>query len=337
MNLSPQVTVIMPAYNAEKYIGEAIKSILNQTFQDFEFIIFNDGSTDNTEDIIFSYTDLRVIYVKNEENLKLPKTLNKGIALARGQYIARMDSDDVALVHRLETQITFMENNPHISLCGTWVETFGQREEILGHPLMPKHIKAQMLLECCIFHPTILFRKKDFVDNNFWYDTNYLYAEDYELWSRAVHKLQFANLDTVLLKYRLHQQQSVSIVKNNTISTLQRQIRANQLKNLGIAFSPEEMSLHERLATRDYEMNLSFWEMTTNWLSKLYLANKISKVHDDNAFKEVLFKRIWYPIFQLLVSKYRFNLKFWKQILHATLFLKPLIKVFGKRFKIRWC
>lgn len=325
-----KVSVIMPAYNAEKYIGKAIESILNQTFQDFELIIIDDGSTDNTANIILSYHDERIRNIRNEQNLKLPKTLNKGIELAKGEYIARMDSDDISLPNRLERQVDFMDNRPQISICGTWVDTFGWKEETWGHPLKSSYIHAQMLFECCLFHPSVLFRKQDFINNNLWYDSNYDYAEDYELWSRAIQKLQFANLDVVLLKYRLHDQQSRSTVKNDIIKKLQEQIRGNQLKNLGVKYSAAELALHRMLAINDYEDNLAFLEKTYNWLSKLYLSNKSNKIYHTTVFREVLFKRIWYPVFQFLLNKYRFNFRFWGQVLLSTIFLKLFIKTFYK-------
>ena len=114
--MNPTISIILPAYNAEKYLAPAIESILQQSFKDFEFIILNDGSTDNTEKIILSYTDSRIKYIKNEKNLKLIKTLNKGIELAKGKYIARMDADDIALPTMLEECYTFFETHPEYSI-----------------------------------------------------------------------------------------------------------------------------------------------------------------------------------------------------------------------------
>lgn len=118
-NKRPIVTVLLPAFNAEKYIRESIDSILNQAFTDFELLIINDGSTDKTEEIILSYNDPRIRYYKNETNLKLIKSLNKGIDLARGKYIARMDADDISLPNRLKEQVEFMENHRDIAACSS--------------------------------------------------------------------------------------------------------------------------------------------------------------------------------------------------------------------------
>ena len=116
MNNLPLITVLMPVYNGEKYLQQAIESILKQTFTDFEFLIINDGSTDNSENIILSYDDSRIRYIKNEENLRLIRTLNKGIELAKGKYIARMDCDDISLPYRFEKQLKEFQNNPHLDM-----------------------------------------------------------------------------------------------------------------------------------------------------------------------------------------------------------------------------
>lgn len=115
----PKVSVVMPAFNAEKYIREAVDSILNQTFTDFEFIIINDGSTDHTKEIILEYDDPRIVLLENEKNSGIVVTLNKGIQFARGEYIARMDSDDISLCNRIERQVLFLDSHAHIGLIGS--------------------------------------------------------------------------------------------------------------------------------------------------------------------------------------------------------------------------
>ena len=132
--IPPLISVILPAYNAERFLEEAIDSILAQTYKNFELIVLNDGSTDRTEEIILSYNDPRIRYIKNESNLKLIKTLNKGIALARGKYIARMDADDISLPTRFEKEIEFMEIHPDIGVCSSKViHLFSNRKTIFSY------------------------------------------------------------------------------------------------------------------------------------------------------------------------------------------------------------
>ena len=120
----------MTVHNGEKHLSEAIDGILNQTFKDFEFLVIDDGSTDGSADIIQSYKDVRIRFISNGKNLSVPVSLNMGLNLARGEYIARMDCDDISLPQRLEKQVQFMDANPEVGVCGTWLETFGRIKEI---------------------------------------------------------------------------------------------------------------------------------------------------------------------------------------------------------------
>lgn len=148
----PKVSVVMPAYNAEKYIGESIKSILNQTFIDFEFIIINDGSRDRTKEIILSYSNDRIVYLENEINSGIVVTLNKGLEYATGEYIARMDADDIAVAERLEKQIEFMEENKDVGVLGTGICIFGEdvQEQARVFTTNPEQLKAELIFNSCI-------------------------------------------------------------------------------------------------------------------------------------------------------------------------------------------
>lgn len=205
----PKISVIMPVYNTdEKYLREAIESILNQTFEDFEFIIFNDGSSNNAQDVILSYKDSRIIYVKNEQNLGLIKTLNKGLDLSNGEYIARMDSDDVSLSQRFEKQVEFLDKNTDIHVLGTWFK-YLVNGRLIDSPIEDKAIKECMLVNSnCIGHPTVMLRKSMIQSFNTKYDENHPYVEDYALWlsliNKFIDKIKFANFPEVLLDYRIH-------------------------------------------------------------------------------------------------------------------------------------
>ncbi len=194
----PKISVVMPVYNTkEEYLRESIESILNQTYSDFEFIIINDGSTNNTEDVILSYKDKRIKYFK-QKNSGVAKTLNYGFDLAQGEYIARMDSDDISLPDRFEKQINFLENNKSISVLGAWHEEFPQK----NINKVPSEVKLMDLVrDNLVSHPTIMLRKNDFDKYKLRYNPAFT-CEDYELWTRVVRCLKFCNLQEVLLKYR---------------------------------------------------------------------------------------------------------------------------------------
>lgn len=200
----PKVSVIMPAYNAQAYIKEAIDSILGQTFTDFELIILNDCSRDATEELILSYADPRVVYVKNEQNMGVAGTLNKGLTYAHGTYIARMDADDIAMPDRLERQVAFMDERSDLVGCGSNAILFGQlqQEGKTDMPLDDKGIRVRMAVSNPFVHPTMLLRRE--AVKNQGYDKKFEGREDYRLWMVLSQKGKMENLPQFLLRYRIH-------------------------------------------------------------------------------------------------------------------------------------
>jgi len=216
----PLVSIVMAAYNEEKHISESITSVLAQTYPHFEFIIVNDGSTDQTDNIIRSFKDPRIHYIINEKNLKLIDSLNKGLQIAKGKYIARMDADDICMPERLEKQVAFMEANPEIGISGAQLQTFGNTRGTMNYPLAHEAIKTGLLLTSCFGNNVVIFRKKIMDEHSLFFPKGYLHAEDYKCWTNWVLVTKAANLDDYLVKYRSHDN-SVSI-KNRT---LQRETR----------------------------------------------------------------------------------------------------------------
>lgn len=210
------VTVLMPVYNAERYLAEAIESILHQTYQDFEFLIINDGSSDGSEEIILKYAaaDPRINYVKNEHNIKLIATLNKGIKLAKGKYIVRMDADDISVPERIEKQVSFMESHPSVGVCGSYFTVFGEEVKktyVVTRPLGNETIKASLLFTNSLGHPNVIIRKSVMVDNDIWYDPRFYRIEDWGLWTMLMNKCDFENIPESLLMYRRTPTQETAI------------------------------------------------------------------------------------------------------------------------------
>ena len=210
------ISVLMPVYNTkEEYLRASIESILNQTFTDFEFIIVNDGSTNNAEEVILSYKDNRIKYVK-QENQGIVGALNNAWSKASGKYIARMDSDDIAYPERFAKQVNFLEENPEYSLVGSWAKIIPSKNIIK----LPQDIKIMDLLADCMFiHPSIMFNKADFEKFNLQYETGFEYAEDYCLYANAVKYLKITNLQEVLLDYRVYPENSSSKNRNVRIKS----------------------------------------------------------------------------------------------------------------------
>lgn len=200
----PEVTVLMSVYNGEKFLHEAIQSIINQTYKNYEFIIINDASNDHTEQIIKSFSDRRIRYFKNNENLGLASCLNKGILLSKGKYIARMDADDISMPTRLEKQVCFMNENPDCGVLGTWIKLFPVGKTIKP-PLVHEEIYALLFQNNAIAHPSAILRTKVIIDNHCLFNPDFKMAQDYELWSRLIEITKFSNLPEILLLYRRHQ------------------------------------------------------------------------------------------------------------------------------------
>ena len=217
----PKVTILMPVYNGAKYIREAIESILSQTFTDFEFLIINDGSTDQSAVIIASYNDPRIRSVDNESNLGLVDTLNRGLELARGEFIARMDCDDISLPERLGKQAALMEQRPEVGVCGCWIEWI-DRGVIMDYPVNDREIKQALTYTCPLAHPAVMVRGELVREDHIRYDPAYRHAEDYELWTRICGVTHFANIPEVLLKYRIHPGQICQTHTADQLATINR-------------------------------------------------------------------------------------------------------------------
>ena len=175
---TPLVSVLMAVYNGEAYLGEAIESILRQTFSFFEFIIIDDASTDNSRRLAESYRDSRIRVVSNPRNLRLAGSLNRGINLARGKYIARMDADDICHPDRLEKQVAFMEENCDVGVSGSWLYCFGDKKQLWDYPLTSGMIKSNLLFHNQLGHPTVIMRREAMLKNGLFYNPRFRASED---------------------------------------------------------------------------------------------------------------------------------------------------------------
>jgi hypothetical protein len=228
---TPTVSVVMSVFNGERFLPEAIESILDQSFKDFEFIIIDDGSTDRSASILDSYknSDSRV-RVFHEQHAGLVNSLNRGCALAQGKYLGRMDADDVASIDRLALQVDFLELHKEIGVLGgtvEWIDADGKSLGIYPYPFEDAEIKTELLRRCAMWHPTILLRREVLA-----WAGGYRHiagAEDYDLWLRVARQFQLANLETVILKYRIHPQQvSMQLKMKQVLGTIAVQVAAQK-------------------------------------------------------------------------------------------------------------
>ncbi len=202
----PLVSVLMSVYENASTLRAALDSILAQSLADFEFIVIDDASTDNSKSIIQKYRDSRIILIENERNLGLTAALNVGLQSAKGKYLARMDADDIALPTRLEKQVAYLERHPEVGILGTAAEVIdaaGEPQGISNRPQTGLAIRWMSLLANPFLHPTVMFRRELLVEHSLTYDERFSTAQDYDLWGRLLQHTQGANLAEPLLQYRL--------------------------------------------------------------------------------------------------------------------------------------
>lgn len=208
MMSAPAVSVILPVRNGQGFIEESIESILKQTVDTWELIIVDNGSSDDTKDLCRSFIDRRIVITDNPGSKTIATALNWGLDLARGSLIARIDADDIALPHRLERQIEFLQGNPDIGIVGTWMELFGDRRVTWRYPVSNADIQLNMFFSNPFGHPSVMYRKNWCQGSLGYYDPAFDLAEDYELWTRISREWRCANLPEVLTLYRAHPSQS---------------------------------------------------------------------------------------------------------------------------------
>jgi glycosyltransferase involved in cell wall biosynthesis len=246
----------MSVYNDEEYLEEAIESILNQTYKEFEFIIINDGSTDGSMKILNKYAnyDNRIVLI-HQENIGLTKSLNKGIALSQGKYIARMDSDDISLSTRFENQIEFLEEYPNYALLGTniiKIDSIGNELEVNKSKYSHEDIIKTFKNRNCFAHGSIMVNKS-LVQDDFIYDETFLYSQDYRLWAKIAKKHKVKNLKKPLYKLRLHE------------GSISRQ-------------KIEKQSIYAGIVAYEFEMNSQINDIESELLTNKELRTKVGKI-----------------------------------------------------------
>jgi glycosyltransferase involved in cell wall biosynthesis len=282
----PSISVVMPVYNGEQFLAEAIQSILNQTYLDFEFIIIDDGSTDKTSEILTSFRDRRISHIKNEVNIGNHTSRNIGMKIARGKYICAMDADDIAFPERLEKQHSYMEGNKETGICGSFIQIIPS-----GH--CPKFVTDDELLKVAFLsdnycsHPSLILRKKFLLDHQLWYNDEYRYASDFDLCARGFQFFNVHNIPDKLLQYRRHSGQ-ISSAKYAEQQKYADSIRINQLIE-NLRFEPDEIatSLHLNLMKKN-RIELKFKTDLEKWIETIILKNKICGYYEEERLRNFL-------------------------------------------------
>lgn len=296
----PLVSVIMPVYNASEFIRASVESILDQSYSDIELILINDGSSDNSLEILKSYNDKRIKLINNESNKGLIDSLNEGISHSSGKYIARMDADDISHFNRIKKQVELLEKNQEADIVAT--HTNGTKKTLYHtRYLNSEEIRSRLLFDNIFPHPTVMFRKDLFDRTGIRYNKEFLHAEDYAMWLALFETAKYALIPEPLLQYREHGGQ-VSKLNRETqkCSVLKAQLKI--FDRMGITITHAEADLHKRIFYIDYIYNYDFLIAVEKWLKKLKSANEKSNFFSRVDFNHIL-SWVWFEICTDFLSK----------------------------------
>ncbi|MEM9296806.1 MAG: glycosyltransferase family 2 protein [Bacteroidota bacterium] len=317
---NPSISVIMPVYNVQDYLGKAIESVLNQTFTDFELIAIDDGSNDESLNILKSFArkDKRVRVIKNQENRGLPKTLNRGLDLAMGEFIARMDGDDICEPSRFQKQFDRMSKESDLVLCGTWIKFFGEKDYVKKMPSLHNELVVKMFLEFPFEHPTLMFRREALDNFNIKYDEGLKLAEDLDICTRLAARGKVTNIEEPLLRLRHHHNRTHRVQKDILYHGLRR-VMKRQLMELGLSCQEEDIRIMMDVRANKIVSDRREMKKRTIWYERLVRANEIKRIYPRYEFKKYIIKH-WEDLLRGSASEvsfigfYLFSSSFGKEI-----------------------
>lgn len=318
----PLVSVLIPCFNVENFVVESVSSIINQTYKELEIILINDCSTDNTKErlMYLSSIDTRIKIYNNEVNLKLITTLNKGVTLCSGKYIARMDADDISLPARIEKQVEFLEKNHDYSVVSTMFYTFrtgSSQKNLYRNPTRFEDLQAYLLFKSGICHPAVMIKKTLFTEYGLKFEKEYLHVEDYALWSKALYVTKLANLDEPLLLYRVHKNQISTINEKKQIENKKTVFKIH-CEHLGLPFDTESLNVYASVA-ESVPLEASF-----EYLNKCeQFMIDLLKINDERKFCSSTYLKNMLSLHWLrLCANSRLGLKVRKKCIDSPLYIK---------------
>lgn len=291
MTSAPEISVVMPVFNGERYIREAIESLLAQTLPDFELVVIDDGSTDATERIIGAFDDSRIVFLKNDGNRGIVYSRNRGIASSRGRYIALLDSDDVAVENRLAIQHQFLQQHPDIGLVAGWITEIDENGSATGAFLKTEApseaIPAMLLFDNCFAQSSVMIRKSILAVDP--YRSDFPCAEDYDLFARVAADHKVAIIPEVAVRYRQHSS-GTSKVKADLMTTCIGRVHRWQIERLGIDADEQDICIHGLLGCRPASGSTEL-DDAEEWLFRLKRQNDLLRLYQEPFFSEVLADR----------------------------------------------
>mgnify|MGYP001166116213 CR=1 FL=1 len=292
-NAPPRVTVLMSVYNGRAFLERSLGSILRQTWRDFEFLIIDNCSTDDGWTFLQARArqDARIRLLRNERNLGLAASLNRGLQEARGEYIARMDADDAARPARLARQVEFMERHADVGICGGQIlRHVGAQTHVGRYPLSAEACDVTLLFHACFPHPAVMLRRAALQTGPHFYDARFEQAEDYDLWARMAETVRGCNLPHILLDYYCHPDQG-SGTNYPVVAERRNLIRQRVVGKLIPEASPADLALHHQIGFPQDPFDLDMLERSERWLLRLIEANRAVRRYDEPAMRRVFAQR----------------------------------------------
>lgn len=320
---TPRLTVVMPMYNAGRFVHAAVGSVLGQSFRDFRLVIIDDGSQDDGFDIVSGFDDARVELVRHERNQGISATMNEGLAMADTEYVAVMDADDICVPGRLESQVRYLDTHPQFVGCGT--DLMARRadggEEHWRYPRDPREIAAGMLLNSTVAHATLMVRRGFLETHGLRYDEGLERAQDYALLARLSRLGPLTNLSRVGYVYNLHDSGKSANWLDQTRAT-SAVIRAGLAKQVGLPGFDQCAAVHEFIATAGSNGDARSIGEVVAWLEQAHRANASTRIWTPDALDRVLRER-----FYLLFGRLNWPLaRLWREMRRASLFGGPLMR-----------
>jgi glycosyltransferase involved in cell wall biosynthesis len=291
----PSVTVLMPVRDNAPFLRAAMESILSQSMRNFELLVIDDGSSDDSVAVAKSFHDSRVRVLRNGRNIGIAATLNRGLETARGGYVARMDGDDISLPRRLERQVAFLDGNPEVGICGTWAEYFGRgRPFTVRYPVGAGCVAASMIFSNPLAHGSVMIRSGFLKEHGLKFDEEVGAAQDFDLWSRCRAHFALDNLPEVLLRYRQH---DTSVTASRSGASRKRLLKVlkDGLEELGIRCSTKELLFHAEVGNGSGMHGREEVLGAGRWLERLGEANEGKNVYTGRGFDQAA-GRVWFRL-----------------------------------------
>lgn len=295
------VTVLMPTYNVAPYVKEAVESVLRQSYTDFELLIIDDCSTDETLDVVRTISDPRIRIVQNERNLGLADNLNRGLSLIETGLVSRMDGDDIAEPHWLQSEVAVLESHPEIGICGGGFERFGAVSTVVRLPEHPQEILANMLFECSIIVPT--FRMTLYRDKGLRYRSDAFPAEDYRFWADCLRVTKAYNVQDTLFHYRMHPKQictSLSAKQKGKVEDVRRYM----LELLGHNMTEDEKNYFLKIFVDGNIANKQDWKKRNGFARELVALNRDEWHFEEKTLKNCLHRHMQVQLYNAVTEKY---------------------------------